>query len=81
MAIVRLVGALMLEQNGEWQVQRRYVQLEGLKTVCDNQMPNLCRSHALTNRLLLSVHPSRDTVADPVLPLKTVTTVPLSGPA
>jgi putative transposase len=37
-AIVRLVGALMLEQNDEWQLQRRYMQLEGLKTVSDNQM-------------------------------------------
>ena len=37
-AIVRLVGALMLEQNDEWQLQRRYMQLEGLKTVSDNQL-------------------------------------------
>ena len=37
-SIVRLVGALMLEQNDEWQLQRRYMQLEGLKTVSDNQM-------------------------------------------
>lgn len=37
-AIVRLVGALMLEQNDEWQLQRRYMQLEGLKTVSDNPM-------------------------------------------
>ena len=37
-AIVRLVEALMLEQNDEWQLQRRYMQLEGLKTVSDNQM-------------------------------------------
>jgi transposase-like protein len=26
-AIVRLVGALLLEQNDEWQLQRRYLQL------------------------------------------------------
>ncbi len=37
-AIVRLVGALMLEQNDEWQLQRRYMQLEGLKTVSDNHL-------------------------------------------
>jgi len=37
-AIVRLVGALMLEQNDEWQLQRRYMQLEGLKTVTDNHL-------------------------------------------
>ena len=40
-AIVRLVGALLLEQNDEWQLQRRYMQLEGLKTVSDNQVPRL----------------------------------------
>jgi putative transposase len=37
-AIVRLVGALLLEQNDEWQLQRRYMQLEGLQTVTDNDM-------------------------------------------
>jgi putative transposase len=35
-AIIRLVGALMLEQNDEWQLQRRYMQLEGLQAVSDN---------------------------------------------
>jgi putative transposase len=37
-AIIRLVGALLLEQNDEWQLQRRYMQLEGLTTVTDNQI-------------------------------------------
>lgn len=37
-AIVRLVGALLLEQNDEWQLQRRYMQLEGLQTVSDNTL-------------------------------------------
>lgn len=36
-AIIRLAGALLLEQN-EWQLQRRYMQLEGLTTVTDNQL-------------------------------------------
>ena len=36
-AITRLVGALPLEQNDEWQLQRRYLQLEGLQTISDNQ--------------------------------------------
>ena len=36
-AISRLVGALLLEQNDEWQLQRRYLQLEGLQTISDNQ--------------------------------------------
>ena len=32
-AIVRLVGALLLEQNDEWQLNRRYMQLEGLRSL------------------------------------------------
>jgi putative transposase len=37
-AIVRLIGALLLEQNDEWQLQRRYMQLEGLQVVSENQL-------------------------------------------
>ena len=37
-AIVRLIGALLLEQNDEWQLQRRYMQLEGLRVVSDNHL-------------------------------------------
>lgn len=40
-AITRLVGALLLEQNDEWQLQRRYMQLEGLMTLSDNQPARL----------------------------------------
>src|SRR5512139_1751279 len=34
-SIVRLVGAMMLEQNDERSLNRRYMQLEGLQTVSD----------------------------------------------
>jgi putative transposase len=34
-AITRLVGAMMLEQNDEWSLQRRYMQLEGLQSLSD----------------------------------------------
>ena len=40
-AITRLVGALLLEQNDEWQLQRRYMQLEGLQQLTDNQPARL----------------------------------------
>jgi transposase-like protein len=38
-AIIRLVGALMLETNDEWAVARRYMGLETLARVTDN--PNI----------------------------------------
>ena len=34
-SIARLVGAMLLEQNDEWSLNRRYMQLEGLQTVSD----------------------------------------------
>jgi putative transposase len=40
-SITRLVGALLLEQNDEWQLQRRYMQLEGLQSLADNQAARL----------------------------------------
>jgi len=47
-AVVRLVGALMLEQNDEWAVSRRYMTLETLGSVsltllsaCQHWRPDL----------------------------------------
>jgi transposase-like protein len=40
-AIVRLVGAILLEQNDEWAVQRRYMSLETLSVVSDNPTVSL----------------------------------------
>lgn len=34
-AVTRLVGAILLERNDEWSLQRRYMQLEGLQQLCD----------------------------------------------
>jgi hypothetical protein len=33
--------ALLLEQNDEWQLQRRYMQLEGMSAASDNQIARL----------------------------------------
>jgi putative transposase len=40
-AVIRLVGTLLLEQNDEWQLQRRYKQLEGLQSLSNNQPARL----------------------------------------
>jgi putative transposase len=34
-SITRRVGAMMLEQNDEWSLNRRYMQLEGLQALSD----------------------------------------------
>jgi putative transposase len=34
-SITRFVGAMMLEQNDEWSLKRRYMLLEGLQTLTD----------------------------------------------
>jgi len=40
-AIIRLVGALMLEQNDEWAVARRYMALESLALIVDDHLVRL----------------------------------------
>ncbi len=34
-AVMRLVGAILLEQNDQWTLKRRYMQLEGLQALSD----------------------------------------------
>jgi hypothetical protein len=40
-AVTRLVGALMLEQNDEWAVSRRYLSLQSLATLSDDPVLRL----------------------------------------
>ena len=40
-AVVRLVGALMLEQNDEWAVSRRYISVESLASLSDDPLLRL----------------------------------------
>ena len=35
-AVIRLVGALMLEQNDEWAVSSRYMPVEKLTALCND---------------------------------------------
>lgn len=40
-AVTRLVGAILLEQNDDWALQRRYMQLEGLQSLIDDRAARL----------------------------------------
>lgn len=40
-AITRLVGAMLLEQNDEWCLQQRYMQLEAFEAASDNSQTKL----------------------------------------
>ena len=42
-AIVRLVGALVLEQGDEWALSRRYMTLEAVAQVCEDQTTDVAR--------------------------------------
>lgn len=67
-AIIRLVGALMLEQNDEWAVCRRYMTPEGLAAISHNQTISLPAVAALiTSNLSRNGVPTPRLGAQPVL--------------
>ena len=37
-SIIRLIGAVLLEQNDEWQIQHRYMQIEGMTALATPQI-------------------------------------------
>ena len=46
-AITRLVGALMMEQNDEWAVTRRYMTLETVQQVCEDNSLDVAQIAAI----------------------------------
>ena len=62
-AVVRLVGALMLEQNDEWAVSRRYMPVEKLTAMCNDTdaAPMIAASERATQVDASSCTTSRDT--------------------
>lgn len=36
-SIIRLIGAVLMEQNDEWQLQRRYMQLEAMPDTAEEK--------------------------------------------
>ena len=68
-AIIRLVGALMLEQNDEWAVTRRYMSLETVAQVCDDHMIDVARVRGvLIIRLTLPDTPNYTTPRGTISP-------------
>jgi hypothetical protein len=73
-SITRLVGAMMLEQNDEWSLNRPYMQLEGLQTLSDTAPTRLSacvplRTAHLSSSGLGTYTITRDTTPRTYLPL------------
>lgn len=67
-SITRLAGAMMLEQNDEWSLNRRYMQLEGLEVDIGGRKVDIFRLHAFTKALHSQACPQQchGLVPDPV---------------
>lgn len=67
-SITRVVGALLLEHNGGWSPQRRYVQLEGLQNLSENQAARLSAVVSRARVQTSSHTTSRDAIRQPGRP-------------
>ena len=65
-AIIRLVGALMLEQNDEWAVTRRHMTLETVAAICDDTLMDPAVIVALQRRNHLNQNESYTTSRDTI---------------
>lgn len=74
-AIVHLVGTMLLEQNDEWSLQHRYMQLEGRQSLSDDQPARLSavirRAPAKSTARATAVTP-RPRTRDPSTPPRTI---------
>jgi len=46
-SITRLVGAVLLEANDEWQLQHRYMQVEGMAELISTPIEEIAPPHVL----------------------------------
>lgn len=46
-SITRLAGAVLLEANDEWQLQHRYMQVEGMAELNTNTIEEIAPPHVL----------------------------------